>query len=302
MEIGMIGLGRMGANMAERLGRDGHRVVGFDPDEEARSAAEQKGVETVETVEAVPAALEPPRAVWIMVPAGDAVDQTLDALLPAVDEGDVLIDGGNSLYRDTLRREERLAEAGVLYVDAGTSGGVWGLEEGYSLMVGGADEAIELLRPALETLAPGPDRGWGHVGPTGAGHFVKMVHNGIEYGMMQAYAEGFHVMEAKAEFDLDLAQVAEVWRYGSVIRSWLLDLTAQGLGDNPDLEGVAPWVDDSGEGRWTVKEAIDLDVPAPVITLALQARLRSRVEDSFADRLLAVMRNQFGGHEVKEEA
>ncbi|MFW6206253.1 MAG: 6-phosphogluconate dehydrogenase, partial [Gemmatimonadota bacterium] len=172
---------------------------------------------------------------------------------------------------------------------------------GYSLMVGGADEAIELLRPALETLAPGPDRGWGHVGPTGAGHFVKMVHNGIEYGMMQAYAEGFHVMEAKAEFDLDLAQVAEVWRHGSVIRSWLLDLTAQGLGDNPGLEGVAPWVDDSGEGRWTVKEAIDLDVPAPVITLALQARLRSRVEDSFADRLLAVMRNQFGGHDVKED-
>lgn len=301
MDIGMIGLGRMGANMAERLVRDGHRVVGFDPNDEARDAAGEKGVETVKAVEDVAAALEPPRALWIMVPAGDAVDQTLDALLPVVDEGDVLIDGGNSLYRDTLRRGERLGEAGVHYVDAGTSGGVWGLEEGYSLMVGGPDEAIDRLRPALETLAPGADRGWGHVGPTGSGHFVKMVHNGIEYGMMQAYAEGFHVLSAKSEFDLDLAQVAEIWRYGSVIRSWLLDLTAQGLGENPGLEGIAPWVDDSGEGRWTVKEAIDLDVPAPVITLALQARLRSRVEDSFADRLLAVMRNQFGGHAVKED-
>lgn len=246
MEIGMIGLGRMGANMAERLGREGHRVVGFDPNPDDRSAAEDRGVETVATVEAVPAALEPPRAVWIMVPAGDAVDETLDTLLPVVDEGDVLIDGGNSRHRDTLRRTERLAEAGVRYVDAGTSGGVWGLEEGYSLMVGGPDEAIELARPALETLAPGPDRGWRHVGPNGAGHFVKMVHNGIEYGMMQAYAEGFHVMQAKAEFDLELAQVAEIWRYGSVIRSWLLDLTAQGLGDNPDLEGSRP--------GWTIPE------------------------------------------------
>ena len=301
MDIGMIGLGRMGANMAERLIRDGHRVVGFDPSEEARDRAEEKGVVSVEAVDRVPGALDPPRTIWIMVPAGDAVDETLDALLPVVDAGDTLVDGGNSNYRDTLRRADRLADADVHYVDAGTSGGVWGLDEGYSLMVGGDDEAIDRLRPALETLAPGPDRGWGHVGPTGAGHFVKMVHNGIEYGMMQAYAEGFAVLESKEDFDLDLKQVAEIWRYGSVIRSWLLDLTARGLEANPGLEGIEPWVDDSGEGRWTVKEAIDLDVPAPVITLALQARLRSRVDNSFADRLLAVLRNQFGGHDVKEE-
>ncbi|MGK7312914.1 MAG: phosphogluconate dehydrogenase (NAD(+)-dependent, decarboxylating) [Candidatus Longimicrobiales bacterium M2_2A_002] len=301
MEIGMIGLGRMGANMAERLIRDGHGVVGYDPGEEARDRAEKTGVVTVEDAVRVPGALDPPRVIWIMVPAGDAVDETLDALLPVIGEGDVLVDGGNSFYRDTLRRGERVADAGAHYVDAGTSGGVWGLEEGYSLMVGGPYAAVDRLRPVLETLAPGPDKGWGHVGPTGAGHFVKMVHNGIEYGMMQAYAEGFAVLESKEVFDLDLAQVAEIWRYGSVIRSWLLDLTAAGLEDNPELEGVAPWVDDSGEGRWTVKEAIDLDIPAPVITLALQARLRSRVQDSFADRLLAVMRNQFGGHEVKEE-
>ena len=301
MEIGMIGLGRMGANMAERLIRDGHRVVGFDPSEEARDRAEEKGVVTVEAADRVPGALDPPRAIWIMVPAGDAVDETLDTLLPVVEADDVLVDGGNSNYKDTLRRAGRLRAADVRYVDAGTSGGVWGLDEGYSLMVGGDDEAIDRLRPALESLAPGPDKGWGHVGPTGAGHFVKMVHNGIEYGMMQAYAEGFAVLEAKEEFHLDLEQVAEIWRYGSVIRSWLLDLTARGLEENPSLDGIAPWVDDSGEGRWTVKEAIDLDIPAPVITLALQARLRSRVEDSFADRLLAMMRNQFGGHDVKEE-
>ncbi|MGK7311031.1 MAG: phosphogluconate dehydrogenase (NAD(+)-dependent, decarboxylating) [Candidatus Longimicrobiales bacterium M2_2A_002] len=301
MDIGMIGLGRMGANMAERLIRDGHRVVGFDPSEEARDRADEKGVVTMEAADRVPGALDPPRTIWIMVPAGDAVDETLDTLLPVVDPGDTLVDGGNSNYRDTLRRRDRLADADVHYVDAGTSGGVWGLEEGYSLMVGGPDEAIERLRPALQTLAPGPDQGWGHVGPTGAGHFVKMVHNGIEYGLMQAYAEGFAVLESKEEFDLDLQQVAEIWRYGSVIRSWLLDLTARGLEANPGLDGIEPWVDDSGEGRWTVKEAIDLDVPAPVITLALQARLRSRVDNSFADRLLAVLRNQFGGHDVKEE-
>ena len=301
MDIGMIGLGRMGANMAERLIRSGHRVVGFDPSEDARSRAEGKGVVTVEDVDRVPGALDRPRSVWIMVPAGDPVDKTIDKLLPVLARGDTVIDGGNSFYKDTLRRGERLRQHGIHYVDAGTSGGVWGLDEGYSLMVGGPDEAVDRLRPVLQTLAPGPDKGWGHVGPTGAGHFVKMVHNGIEYGLMQAYAEGFDVLQAKEEFDLDLAQVAEIWRYGSVIRSWLLDLAADGLEENPGLEGIAPWVDDSGEGRWTVKEALDLDIPAPVMTLALQARLRSRVDDSFADRLLAVLRNQFGGHAMKEE-
>ena len=297
----MIGLGRMGANMAERLVRDDHRVVGYDPDPTARARAEGTGVRVVASVAELVAALEPPRSIWIMVPAGAPVEETLDALLPAVEPGDVLVDGGNSWYRDTLRRGERVAGAGASWVDAGTSGGVWGLEEGYSLMVGGEPGAVERLRPVLESLAPSPDRGWGHVGPSGAGHFVKMVHNGIEYGLMQAYAEGFHVLAAKEEMGLDLAQVAEIWRHGSVVRSWLLDLAAAGLRENPDLHGIAPWVADSGEGRWTVAEAVDLNVPAPVITLALQARLRSRVEDSFADRLLAVLRNQFGGHAVRAE-
>ena len=297
----MVGLGRMGANMAERLVRGGHRVVGYDPDAGARDRAEDRGVVTVESVEAVAGTLDAPRAIWIMVPAGAPVDATLDALLPGLDAGDIVVDGGNSYYGDTMRRADRLRDRGIQLVDAGTSGGVWGLAEGYSLMIGGADAAVDRLRPVFETLAPARDRGWGHVGPSGAGHFVKMVHNGIEYGLMQAYAEGFHVLAAKEEFGLDLAQVAEVWRHGSVVRSWLLDLTAAGLKKSPDLQGVAPWVADSGEGRWTVAEAMALDVPAPVITLALQARLRSRVENSFADRLLAVMRNQFGGHAIRRE-
>ncbi len=301
MDMGMIGLGRMGANMAERLVRARHRVVGFDPGEEARRRAESTGVEAVASLDAVVDALRPPRAIWIMVPAGTPVDETVDGLLPRLDADDTLVDGGNSYYRDTLRRGERVRAAGVHWVDAGTSGGVWGLEEGYSLMVGGAPEVVDRLRPIFEALAPGKDRGWGRVGPTGSGHFVKMVHNGIEYGLMQAYAEGFHVLSAKEEFGLDLARVAEIWRFGSVVRSWLLDLTADALHDNPSLEGIAPWVADSGEGRWTVAEAMDLDVPAPVITLALQARLRSRVEDSFSDRLLAMMRNEFGGHAVRRE-
>jgi len=236
----------------------------------------------------------------MMVPAGDPVDATLDDLLPLLDEGDIVVDGGNSNYKDTLRRAERVQEHGLHYVDVGTSGGVWGLEEGYSMMVGGSDEAVDQLRPALETLAPGPDKGWGHMGDVGSGHFVKMVHNGIEYGVMQAYAEGFDIMKSKEKFDLDLQQVAETWRFGSVVRSWLLDLTARALDQDQDLPDIAPWVDDSGEGRWTVKEAIDLDVPAPVITDALISRLDSRVEDSYTHKLLAAMRNQFGGHAVKE--
>ena len=227
------------------------------------------------------------------------MDETIETLLPLLDAGDVLVDGGNTNYKDTLRRAEAVREAGLHYVDAGTSGGIWGLEEGYSLMVGGAPEAVERLRPVLETLAPASDRGWGHVGPSGAGHFVKMIHNGVEYGMMQAFAEGFAVMEAKKEFDLDLQQVAEVWRHGSVVRSWLLDLAARALADDPALDGLAPFVPDSGEGRWTVKEAIDLDVPAPVMTLALVERLSSREDNSFAYRLLSALRNQFGGHATK---
>ncbi len=302
MDLGMIGLGRMGANMTERLVKGGHRVVGYDRSAEAVARVRAFGAEGADGLEALVAALAPPRAVWIMVPAGAPVDATIEALVPLLEPGDAVIDGGNSFYGDTLRRAERVAGAGLAYVDCGTSGGIWGLAEGYSMMVGGDAAAVARLRPIFETLAPGADRGWGHVGPVGAGHFVKMVHNGIEYGMMQALAEGFAVMDAKREFALDLHQVAEIWRYGSVVRSWLLDLTAAGLEKNAALEGIAPRVDDSGEGRWTVAEAIELDVPAPVITLALQARLRSRVENSFADRLLAVMRNEFGGHAIHPEA
>ena len=299
MQLGMIGLGKMGANMTRRLLRDDHTVVGFDLDEEAVQDVQEAGADGVSSLEALVQKLEPPRVCWMMVPAGDAVDATIDTLLPLLEAGDILVDGGNSNYQDTLRRAERVQEAGLHYVDVGTSGGVWGLEEGYSMMVGGSEAAVEQLRPALETLAPGPDKGWGHMGAVGAGHFVKMVHNGIEYGVMQAYAEGFDILHAKDEFDLDLKQVAETWRFGSVIRSWLLDLTARALEEDPELPEVAPWVDDSGEGRWTVKEAIDLDVPAPVITDALISRLDSRVENSYTHKLLAAMRNQFGGHAVK---
>ena len=300
MELGMLGLGRMGANMAERLVRCGHRVVGYDHNADARTAVAGTGVDAAETIDAVLSMLAMPRSLWLMVPA-PVVDAVLEDLVPRLDEGDVLIDGGNSNYRDTMRRSAELRTQGLHYVDVGTSGGVWGLSEGYSLMVGGEADTVGRLRPVFEALAPAPDRGWGHVGPSGAGHFTKMVHNGIEYGLMQSYAEGFAIMERKSELQLDLTQVAEIWRYGSVVRSWLLDLIATGLVEDPGLSAVQPFVEDSGEGRWTVAEAIDLDVPAPVITLALQARLRSRVENSFADRLLAVMREQFGGHAVRRE-
>jgi 6-phosphogluconate dehydrogenase len=236
-----------------------------------------------------------------MVPAGRITDETIDTLATLLEPGDTIIDGGNSNYKDSQRRGAALAPKGIGFVDAGTSGGVWGLEEGYSLMVGGDGATVERLRPIFETLAPAKDRGWGHVGPIGAGHFTKMVHNGIEYGLMQAYAEGFSILEHKEEFALDLHQVAQIWRQGSVVRSWLLDLTADALGKNPTMDGIAPWVADSGEGRWTLQEAIDLDVPAPVIALSLIARLRSRDAESFADRLLAAMRNEFGGHAIKKE-
>jgi 6-phosphogluconate dehydrogenase len=301
MDIGIIGLGKMGGNMAERLIRGGHRVVGYDRGAEPVARLGKIGGTGAASIEELVAALDAPRAVWIMVPAGAPVDETLSELVLLLAAGDTVVDGGNSNYRDTKRRGAELAEHGIAYVDAGTSGGVWGLEEGYSLMVGGEEEAVERLRPVLETLAPGPDRGWGRVGPVGAGHFVKMVHNGIEYGLMQAYAEGFSILRHKEEFDLDLAAVAAIWRFGSVVRSWLLDLTADALAGNPEMDGIRPWVSDSGEGRWTVFEAVDLDVPAPVITQALIARLRSRDEESFADRLLAAMRNQFGGHAIRRE-
>ena len=301
MEIGMIGLGKMGMGMAQRLRRDGHRVVGFARSAGTRARAQEQGIEPADSIEALVHVLQRPRALWMMVPAGDVVDQTLAALSPLLSQGDTIIDGGNSNYKDTQRRGSLLSERRIDYIDCGTSGGVWGLEQGYSLMIGGDEKATDRLRPIFATLAPAPDKGWGRVGPSGAGHFTKMIHNGIEYGLMQAYGEGFALMRHKKEFALDLHQIAQIWRDGSVVRSWLLDLTAAALAKDPQLEGIAPYVPDSGEGRWAVFEAIDLDVAAPVITLALLQRLRSRNSDSFSDKLLAAMRHQFGGHDVRYE-
>ena len=297
----MIGLGRMGANMAQRLMRGGHRVVGFDPAVAARDLLEKNGGETAATLQLTVAKLKAPRALWLMVPSGEITDTTISNLMPLLAAGDTIIDGGNSNYRDTQRRAAAAAQRQLQYVDSGTSGGIWGLAEGYSLMIGGDKAVVDRLRPIFETLAPAKDQGWGRVGPVSAGHYTKMVHNGIEYGLMQAYAEGFSILQHKKEFNLDLAQIAEIWRYGSVVRSWLLDLTASALGKNPTLKGIAPYVADSGEGRWTVADAIELGVSAPVITLSLLERLRSRDDDSFTDKLLAAMRNQFGGHPIKSE-
>jgi 6-phosphogluconate dehydrogenase len=301
MEIAMIGLGRMGANMAQRLMRGGHKVVGYDPAAAARALLEKNGAQTAASLEQMVAKLKAPRTVWLMVPAGEITDSTITSLVPLLAAGDTIIDGGNSNYRDTQRRAALVAQRKIEYVDSGTSGGVWGLAEGYSLMIGGDEAVVERLRPIFETLAPAKDQGWGRVGPVGSGHYTKMVHNGIEYGLMQAYAEGFSILQHKNEFKLDLHQVAEIWRYGSVVRSWLLDLTAIALDKNPTMAGIAPYVADSGEGRWTVADAIELGVSAPVITLSLLERLRSRDNDSFTDKLLAAMRNQFGGHEIKKE-
>jgi 6-phosphogluconate dehydrogenase len=301
MELGMVGLGRMGANMAERLLRGGHKVTGFDPNADARKALEGKGAASADSLQALVQALPAPRVVWLMVPAGAITDDTVNTLLSLLSPGDTVIDGGNSNYNDTLRRAALYREHKLNYVDCGTSGGVWGLAEGYSMMVGGDEAVVKQLQPIFETLAPAKDAGWGRVGPVGSGHFTKMVHNGIEYGMMQAYAEGFSILEHKQEFGLDLAQIGEIWREGSVVRSWLLDLTTDALTKNPKMEGIAPYVADSGEGRWTVDEAIKLNVPAPVITLSLIARLRSRDTESFTDKLLASMRNEFGGHAIKKE-
>ena len=300
MELAMIGLGRMGANMAERLVRGGHTVRGYDPGEAARQQAEARGIIPHANLQNAVAALPTPRVVWLMVPAGQVVDDTIAQLRPLLAAGDTVIDGGNSNYKDTQRRGAQLAEAGIHYIDCGTSGGVWGLAEGYSLMIGGDAGAVARLQPVFATLAPTPETGWGHVGPSGAGHFAKMIHNGIEYGMMQAYAEGFAILKHKQAMDFDLGALAEIWRHGSVVRSWLLDLTADALKKNPQMDGIAPYVADSGEGRWTVAEAIDLNVSAPVITLSLLERLRSRDDDSYADKLLAALRNEFGGHAVKQ--
>lgn len=301
MELVMIGLGKMGMNMALRLKRGGHRVIGYARTAATVQKAIEQGIEGAFSLEEALQRLSSPRIAWCMVPAGEATDATIQQLIGLLQPGDIIVDGGNSNYKDTLRHAAEVQKHGLRFVDCGTSGGIWGLTEGYSLMIGGDAETVNYLRPIFETLAPAPDRGWGHVGPAGAGHFVKMVHNGIEYGMMQAMAEGFAILKAKEEFGLNLHQVAEIWRYGSVVRSWLLDLAARALAEEPDLHSIKPWVADSGEGRWTVFESIDLDVPAPVITLALQMRFVSRDEENFAARLLAALRNQFGGHAVKRE-
>jgi len=301
MKLAMVGLGKMGGNMVRRLVKDEHVVVAYNrtPQAAVDLAKEIDGVIPVSSLEELIETLEPPRAIWLMVPH-QVVDETIALLLQAgMSSGDLLIDGGNSNFNLSKKRAADLLSSDIHFVDSGTSGGVWGLENGYSIMVGGSDEAVEMIRPALETLAPAKDRGWGHVGPAGAGHYVKMVHNGIEYGMMQSFAEGFELLEAKQEMDLDLHQISEIWQHGSVVRSWLLDLIADAFGEDKALSSLSDYVDDSGEGRWTVQDSIDLAVPTPVLTLALQMRFRSRQDDAFAGKVLNAMRAGFGGHSIR---
>ncbi len=309
MKLAMVGLGRMGANMVRRLVINGHHVVAYNRTYERAEQLRHElktldpavdgEIEAVDDLAVLVQSLPAPRVIWLMVPHG-AVDDTIESLLEVgVEKGDLIIDGGNSNFNDSIDRAGWLQEEGIHFVDCGTSGGIWGLENGYSMMVGGSDEAFAMIEPAIKSLAPGENSGWGHVGPAGAGHFTKMVHNGIEYGMMQAFAEGFELMAAKEAFNLDLHQIARVWQEGSVVRSWLLDLTADALEQDPQLENLSDWVDDSGEGRWTVHESIDAAVPTPVLTLALMMRFRSRQESSLAGRMLAAMRAGFGGHAVK---
>ena len=300
MELGMIGLGRMGGNMAQRLVSGGHRVVTYDRDAEAVTASQGFGGEGASSLEDVVSKLAAPRALWIMVPAGQPTGDTIDDLAKLLGPGDAILDGGNANYKDSMRRGVKLAAQGIDFVDVGTSGGIWGLTEGYSLMVGGDEAAVTRLEPIFHTLASAPDKGYSRVGPSGAGHFTKMVHNGVEYGLMQAYAEGFELLAAKEEFGFDLPAIAQTWRHGSVVRSWLLDLAADALKEDPKLESLDSYVDDSGEGRWTVEESVELAVPIPVITLALQARFRSRQDQPLGGRLLAALRNQFGGHAVRK--
>ena len=293
----------MGANIARRLSRGGHKIIVYNRtiEKAIELANKEPKITAVKSLGDFARVLSPQRAVWVMVPAGEPTEQMVDDLLKILSKGDIIIDGGNSYYKDTMRRAEKVSAAGLNFIDVGTSGGVWGLDEGYSMMVGGDKVTVDHLQPIFETLAPGPKKGWGHVGPNGAGHFVKMVHNGIEYGAMEAYAEGFEILRAKKEFNLDLHQVAEVWRYGSVIRSWLLDLTSSALEEDQNLTHIKGWVADSGEGRWTISEAIDLAVPASVITLSLFRRFASRQDESYAAKLLAAMRNKFGGHAIETE-
>jgi 6-phosphogluconate dehydrogenase len=303
MQIGMVGLGRMGANMARRLARGGVQVKAYDVSPVARATLQaEAGITAAPDLAALVKSLPAPRVVWLMLPAGAATQSTLDSLVPQLDRGDVVVDGANAFYKDSMRRAHALSREGLLFADAGVSGGVWGLDNGYAIMLGGAAAAAEKVIPFVQILAPAPDRGWVHAGPAGSGHFVKMVHNGIEYGMMQAYAEGFALLQAKREFELDLAAIAETWRHGSVVRSWLLDLTAQFLAKDVALDAIKPVVADSGEGRWTALEAVELGVPAPVMSLALMMRFASQGQDDYANKLLAMLRNSFGGHAIQQAA
>ncbi|MDZ7662673.1 phosphogluconate dehydrogenase (NAD(+)-dependent, decarboxylating) [Thiohalophilus sp.] len=302
MRIALIGLGKMGANMARRLLRQDIEVVGYNRSPDiVNQLAEEENLLPAESLEAAIAQLSAPRIVWLMLPAGEVTEQTIQALPGLLQPGDIVVDGGNANYHDSQRRAAMLAEHQIGFVDAGTSGGVWGLDEGYCMMVGGERAHVEPLLPVLKTLAPSPDNGWAHVGPPGAGHFTKMIHNGIEYGMMQAYAEGFALLQGKSEFELDLAQISELWRHGSVVRSWLLDLSADFLQQDQQLANITPYVADSGEGRWTVMESIDQGTAAPVLALALHMRFASQDDTAYANRILAKMREAFGGHAVKSE-
>lgn len=300
MKIALIGLGKMGANMARRLCRGNVEVVGFNRSREIiEQLAKEEGMIPANNLADAVKQLPSPRVVWLMLPSGAPTEDTLQELIPMLDKGDIVVEGGNSNYHDSQRRGEMLARHELGYVDSGTSGGVWGLKEGYCLMVGGEKEHVNTIEPILKTLAPAADRGWAHVGPVGAGHFTKMIHNGIEYGMMQAYAEGFALLRGKEEFSLDMAQITELWKHGSVVRSWLLDLTADFMQKDQQLEDIEPYVADSGEGRWTVNESVDQGVAAPVLTLALQMRFASQDSHGYGNRVLSMMRNAFGGHFVE---
>jgi 6-phosphogluconate dehydrogenase len=299
MQLAMIGLGKMGGNMSERLLRGGHDVVTYDRSADVVQRYAKLGATSASSLADVVKKLKAPRIIWIMVPAGDPVDQTIAELRPMLGDGDIIIDGGNSNFHDTMRRARALAEHGIQFIDSGTSGGIWGLENGYCLMVGGEKRAVLRCEPIFKTLAP--PNGFAHVGPSGAGHYVKMVHNGIEYGLLQAYAEGYEILHASKSFpELDLHQIAELWQHGSVVRSWMNELAVRAFANDASLEKIRGWVADSGEGRWTVQEAIDLDVPAPVITLSLLTRFRSRQADSFSAKVIAALRNEFGGHAVQK--
>lgn len=302
MELGLIGLGRMGANMARRLRRANVKLAAYNRNSEVtRSLAEETGLTATVSLEELVELLPAPRAIWLMLPAGDITQQHIDQLSELLSEGDILIDGANSFYKDSMRRAKQLNELGIHFIDAGVSGGVWGLDYGYGLMVGGDSDPVGHIEPILKSLAPAEDKGWLHCGPAGSGHFVKMIHNGIEYGMMQAYAEGFALMKARTDFNLDLAAIAESWRHGSVVRSWLLDLSAEFLGTDQTLDDIEPYVADSGEGRWTALEAIEQGIPAPVMSLALMMRFASQGKNDYAARMLAMMRQGFGGHALKSK-